>query len=397
MEDNSGILKDIVEISEQLIGSREYKKTLAIIVERLARVTGADRACIMLENMNGKFVIKAGYPAGEHGVDMILTPDIGEEFLRSVIAEGETLTIEDPERDSRTQYMQALAHKYDLAKIVFMPLVYQGDSLGVLVLDFCRGQRELKLALDHVRLLANLAATAIGTEYKRRRAKVKMQRMERMTAVGEESSRISHIFKNSLQMIGGFARRARRKVDERPDYFDHEVATALDTSIQEVVRLERVVNGILRFSNPGVLHPEPTSINVFIRDTVVQAAGDMPVEFMLDETLDVFTISIDVDLMAHAVKDVVINAAQATGTEKLLVRTRFVPKRGSIVIEIENDGEKIEIGLVDDIFSPFVTTKSLGTGLGLANVKSIMAAHGGDIQLIRNNDGEVVFEFSLLL
>ncbi|AKM78592.1 MAG: Multi-sensor signal transduction histidine kinase [Candidatus Wolfebacteria bacterium GW2011_GWE1_48_7] len=397
MEDSSGILRDIVGISEQLIGSREYKKTLGIIVDSLARLTGADRACIMLENMSGKFVIKAGYPIGEHGVNMVVTPEIGEEFLRAIIADGEILIIDDPEQDPRTSYMRDLAHNYGLAKVVFVPIVYHGESLGVLTLDLCQGKDESALELAHVRLLANLAAAAIGSEYERRRAKEKVRRMERMNAIGEESSRISHIFKNSLQMIGGFARRASRKIEERKNCFDRDVADALDTSIQEIARLERVVNGILRFSNPGVLHPEPVMINAFIKETITQAAGDMPVEFAFDEMLDVFTISIDVDLMAHAIKDVVINASQATGTGRLWVRTRFAAKRGSVIIEIANDGEKIEIGLVDDIFSPFVTTKSLGTGLGLANVKSIMAAHGGDVCLLRSTDEETVFEFSLLL
>ncbi|KKU76835.1 MAG: Multi-sensor signal transduction histidine kinase [Candidatus Wolfebacteria bacterium GW2011_GWA1_47_6] len=371
MEDSSGILRDIVGISEQLIGSREYKKTLGIIVDSLARLTGADRACIMLENMSGKFVIKAGYPIGEHGVNMVVTPEIGEEFLRAIIADGEILIIDDPEQDPRTSYMRDLAHNYGLAKVVFVPIVYHGESLGVLTLDLCQGKDESALELAHVRLLANLAAAAIGSEYERRRAKEKVRRMERMNAIGEESSRISHIFKNSLQMIGGFARRASRKIEERKNCFDRDVADALDTSIQEIARLERVVNGILRFSNPGVLHPEPVMINAFIKETITQAAGNMPVEFAF--------------------------ASQATGTGRLWVRTRFAAKRGSVIIEIANDGEKIEIGLVDDIFSPFVTTKSLGTGLGLANVKSIMAAHGGDVCLLRSTDEETVFEFSLLL
>lgn len=397
MEREASILADIVGISEQLIGSREYKKTLGIIVDSVARLTAADRVCIMLENMSGKFVIKAGYPHGEHGVNMVVTPEIGENFLRSVIAEGELLTVCDPEYDERTSYMRDLARHYGIAKVVFVPIVYHGESLGVLTLDFCKGKEDPVLELAHVRLLANLAAAAIGTEYERRRAKEKMRRMERMNAIGEESSRISHIFKNSLQMIGGFTRRARRKLEEDLGRFNHEPENSLDTAIQEITRLERVVNGILRFSNPGVLHPEAVMINAFVKESVAEAAGEMAVEFTFDETLDLFSISVDIDLMAHAIKDVVINASQAVGTEKIWARTRFVGKRGLIIVEIGNDGEKIELGMVDDIFSPFVTTKSLGTGLGLANVKSIMAAHGGDIQLAKNNDGEVVFEFSFLL
>lgn len=394
MEENNQLFKDIIEISEQLIGSREYKKTLAIIADSSARLTGADRTCIMIENTSGKFVIKAGYPVGEHGVNMIVTPANGEEFLKSISMQSDVVIVEDPKQDERIAYMRDLAYNYDLTKVVFVPLSYHGDSLGVLVLDFCRGHKEMHLPIDRVRLLANLAAEAIGNEYERRRAKEKVRRMERGHALGEESARISHIFKNSLQMIGGFVHRAHRKAEEKESV---EIADALTVAIKEITRLERTVNGILRFSNPGLLHPEPVMINAFLKETVSQGVGDMPVTFDLDEALDVFSISLDIDLMAHAIRDLVVNATQAKGMTDIRVKSIFARKRQSVVIEIANDGEKIELEMFDDIFSPFVTTKSSGTGLGLANVKSIMAAHGGDIRLAKSTDEETVFELSLLL
>jgi signal transduction histidine kinase len=392
------LFEDIIKISEQLIGSREYKGTLAIIVDSLAKLTGADRTCVMIENMDGQFVIKAGYPIGEHGVNMHVTPAIGEEFLRSILAGGGILTVEEPEQDPRTSYMKDLAHDYNLSKVVFVPLAYQGNNLGMLVLDFCRGHEEMHLPLDRVQLLANLAATAIGVEYERRRAKEKMRRIERLSAVGEESSRIAHIIKNSLTPIGGHAQIAERKISGRENKpIEIEIAReSLSIVIQEVFALERTVNGILRFSSPGKLHLEPVSINAFIRETASLVVGEMKAVFKCDEALDAITINIDADLVGHAVKDVVINAVQA-GATHVQVRTRYSSRRGLIVVEVENNSKKIELGLVDDIFSPFVTTKSSGTGLGLANVKSIMAAHGGDVCLTKNEDGAVVFELSLLL
>ena len=100
--------------------------------------------------------------------------------------------------------------------------------------------------------------------------------------------------------------------------------------------------------------------------------------------------------LAHAVKDLVVNAIQA-GATNMTVRSKFSRKRHSVVVEISNNGEKVSEELMDDMFSPFTTNKSSGTGLGLANVKSIMASHGGDARLISSTDEETVFELSLLL
>lgn len=393
----SDLYKDIFGISEQLIVSRDYKKILETIVKRLSKMTGASRTCVMIEKSDGKFVIKAGYPAGAHGINLILNPESGEEFLRAVLSEGEIVTVEDPQNDERTAYMQELAYKYELTKIIFVPLSYHGEELGVLVLDFCKNGEGLKVHLDHVKMLANLAAAAIGSEYERRRTNEKMRRMERLNAIGEEASRISHIFKNSLQMVGGFADRAYRKAVEQCSKEGDAVTEALGTVIEETRRLERIVNGILRFSNPGTLVLEGVLINELVRKTVDQATGETASEASFDETLDVFRLNVDIDRVAHAIRDVVINATQAPGATKIWARTKFASKRGVVLVEIGNNGEKIELGMVDDIFSPFITTKSSGTGLGLANVKSIMAAHGGDVRLVKNETGDVVFELSLLL
>ena len=56
-------------------------------------------------------------------------------------------------------------------------------------------------------------------------------------------------------------------------------------------------------------------------------------------------------------------------------------------LEVEDQGVGIPVGQIDRIFDPFYTTRSGGTGLGLANVERIVRAHHGDVS-VRSKEGE---------
>ncbi|MDD3618904.1 MAG: ATP-binding protein, partial [Desulfobulbaceae bacterium] len=66
-----------------------------------------------------------------------------------------------------------------------------------------------------------------------------------------------------------------------------------------------------------------------------------------------------------------------------------------IIVEVADSGSGIPKDLFDDIFTPFVTTKKEGTGLGLPIAKKIIDAHGGAIHVIDNSDKGVTFRITV--
>lgn len=393
----------LVRVSSLLIESRDYKKTLRTIVEQSAQLSGACRACVVIENTSGAFVVKAGYPEEGHGIDTILTPELGEEFLKGVIKRGEIEVIENPKEDERTRYMEGLARVYDLAKIIFLPLVYHGDSLGALILDFQEDLGETSvIRMEKVKLLANLASSAIGAEYERRRNEKKILRMERMNAIGEQVAGIAHTLRNGLDIkIGAWARRMEKKlaVDEDPECLSvrESLEQGISVIVKEVGVLERFVNDLLSFATPEQTRVEPTFLNQFLREKMGMIF-EIRSELDLDEVFEEMPVAIDRDLMSVVIDDLVKNAIQAKHHERELVitvRTRYSRKRGCAFIHFINNGEEIENGFMDDIFSPFFTTKADGTGLGLPHAKAALTRHGGDIRLIESTDERTIFEIVL--
>ena len=67
---------------------------------------------------------------------------------------------------------------------------------------------------------------------------------------------------------------------------------------------------------------------------------------------------------------------------------------GSVILKIKNDGYPIPADVQDQIFIPFYTTKSEGTGIGLSICRQIMRYHKGSIDLLRSNSSETVFELT---
>lgn len=68
---------------------------------------------------------------------------------------------------------------------------------------------------------------------------------------------------------------------------------------------------------------------------------------------------------------------------------------GAVHVCIEDEGPGVSVEQVKDIFEPFFTTKTKGTGLGLTNVRRIVEAHGGGVEVYMGKFGGAAFEVRL--
>jgi signal transduction histidine kinase len=212
-----------------------------------------------------------------------------------------------------------------------------------------------------------------------------MRWKENLAALGEMSAGIAHEFKNSLATISGYAQMIRSEA--KPG----DVRESSERILDQTRALTHVVTEFLRFAKPLEICYETVPMQ-----TVVEKVAEE-----LRETLPVCTVVVegafqelpgDEALLRQALLNLARNGAEAAKTTS---KAPQVAMSGTIEelggrkwqrICVADDGPGIPEADLPKIFLPFYTTKSEGTGLGLAVVQKVALQHGGTIEA-RNRPG----------
>jgi PAS domain S-box-containing protein len=212
----------------------------------------------------------------------------------------------------------------------------------------------------------------------RKRMEEELVRSERLAALGNMASHISHEIKNPLMLIGGFARQVLR--DGSLDQPDRD---KLQIIVDEVKRLEDFlveVGGYAKLSEPDL---QPGDFNALIEELCQRLEPSLRENgIQLTLNLDPNLPSVDLDpvRMRQAVLNLAKNSIEAmAGGGTLTISTR--QEAGEVFVEVADTGPGIPPEILRKIFQPFYSTKPKGSGLGLAITQKIIEAHHGRISI----------------
>lgn len=175
---------------------------------------------------------------------------------------------------------------------------------------------------------------------------------------------------------------------------DADVARGLDTISATSRRLLTFVEGFRRFTRIPEPRREPFEVRELFREAVVLAAADRgAVAIRTDiEPADTM-IYADRALLGQVAVNLLKNAREAVGDKPdgwIEVRSR-IDAAEQVIIEISNNGGAIPAEVIENIFTPFYTTKPDGSGIGLSLSRRIMQLHGGSLRLTCNTAQRVTF------
>jgi signal transduction histidine kinase len=198
---------------------------------------------------------------------------------------------------------------------------------------------------------------------------------------GKAAAQIAHEIKNPLVAIGGFASRIQKQLPQT-----HAAQSGLSIITQEISRLEEMLKGLLSLGSPAKLTCGQVELDVIIKEVLSLAQPSIQqrcVKLVVESLSQPLMIEGSADHLKSALLNVVLNAIQAMpeGGE-LTVASRCTLKdtmRG-VAITVQDTGTGIASENLPKVFEPFFTSKSGGTGSGLAVVKKTIDAHGGAVE-----------------
>ena len=196
---------------------------------------------------------------------------------------------------------------------------------------------------------------------------------EKLSLVGELSSRLAHDIRNPLSVISTTLENL--KLVYRTD----EVQKKQFEKIQRAVfRITHQIDDVLDFVRQQPLILNKTKISDVIADALDSVFVPNTITLKLPKN-DV-ELNCDSRKLSVAFVNIILNGIQAIDDEGI-IEIRLKERTDEIVIEFEDSGEGIPKENLDQIFDPLFSTKQMGTGLGLVSVKSIIESHGGKISV----------------
>jgi signal transduction histidine kinase len=202
---------------------------------------------------------------------------------------------------------------------------------------------------------------------------------ENLAALGEMSAGIAHEFKNALATISGYAQMIRS--ESAPG----ETRDSAERILDQTRALTHVVTEFLRFAKPLEISYETVVMHPLVERVAQELRESRPECDVVCEGAYV-ELPGDEALLRQALVNLTRNAAEATrdgaarGRVTISGTVEELGGRKWQRICVADNGAGIPEHELSKIFLPFFTTKSEGTGLGLAVVQKVALQHGGSIE-----------------
>jgi len=338
-----------------------------------------------------------GFNALLQGLRLSLEREVGGNPIVDAFWERQVVRVRAPEELDRLP--PELRRVFAGTEVVCVPLVARDRGLGVLVADNAFSREPIDdqrlqllrilallagLAIDNARISQELQQQASELESTLNELKAAQEQVlhsERLATVGAVVGRVSHEIRNPLTTIGGFA----RALVEHPRDPAH-VARNAAIILTEVEKLEGLLKEMLDFTSPRPPALRPADLNQVVEALVRvyrEELGAHGIELEVELAPDLPRVRIDRDQLRRALVNLWRNAVQAMEgidrAHRLTIRTAAVD--GGVALSFSDTGGGVPVGLREEIFMPFVTTKPRGTGLGLAVVKKVVDDHRGRLAI----------------
>ncbi len=204
---------------------------------------------------------------------------------------------------------------------------------------------------------------------------------ERLATIGRMSAKVAHEIRNPLSSISLNSELLEEEIVSYKGVDSSEAKALLKSITRELDRLTEITDDYLRFAKLPAPHLKELTVNRMVSDLLSMLEPEMEgrgvkVERRLAPRLP--KVKADHQQLRRALLNMLKNSLEAMpdGGE---IKVTTGADTDSVLIKISDTGTGIRSEHMDRIFTPFFSTKEMGTGLGLPLAQQIVAEHGGEI------------------
>jgi PAS domain S-box-containing protein len=232
-------------------------------------------------------------------------------------------------------------------------------------------------------------------------ANAEINRVSRLTALGEFAAALSHELRQPLTAIIMNARTTLYQLEQTP--LDHEaMKDGLEDLMDAGHRAEAVIQRNRELFRHRTVQTSALDINAVVREVMVLSAAQLrehhvPVTTALADDLPavrgdrVELLQVLLNLLANAIDAM----ERVENAERRITITTSRLDQGAVVVAVKDGGIGLDAVDMQRMFTLSYTTKAAGTGVGLSVSRSIIQAHGGRIWASQNADRGATFSFSV--
>lgn len=200
---------------------------------------------------------------------------------------------------------------------------------------------------------------------------------ERLSAIGELSASIAHDMKNPLATIKSSAEILQNKslTEEERKEVNNRMNRAID-------RLSHQINDVLNYVRTTPLKVEKVKVTTLLNSA--KKSLNIPDNIIISIPNSELELECDVEKLEIVFINLFLNSIQAIGNQAGSIECQISQSDSKIIIVIQDSGEGIPKNIFSKIFDPLVSSKQMGTGLGLSTTKHVIEQHNGTITAQNN-------------
>ena len=223
--------------------------------------------------------------------------------------------------------------------------------------------------------------------------------VSRLSAMGQMASTVAHELNQPLGAAEIFAAAALRRLPADATGEIAKAAAAIAQCGEQVRRAGQILKRLREFASRRQSERKPESLRKVMDEAMALAligVGTENLEIAISDSAPP-NVLIDRIQIQQVVVNLVRNAIEAMSglAAKRLDVTLATTSGGEAQITVADNGPGLDAGVRHDLFTPFVTTKGDGLGIGLSICRTIVEAHGGFIWAENRPDGGAAFSFTL--